>query len=824
MIDLRNSPTGRFLRFAACWVVGLIGMTSARGQDDPRGIAFFENKIRPVLIKHCYECHAQDSKSIKAGLLLDSRKATLKGGESGPAVVPRNVDESLLISALRFEDFEMPPSGKLSSSVIRDFETWIKMGAPDPRTHDSAAPAAKNATRDPAEHWSLQPIEKASLPKVADSDWTYGPIDTFVLARLEQQQIKPANDATAAELVRRLYVDLIGLPPTPEQLQLQISRLNLKQSGKLNQLAVGELVDALLDSPHFGERWGRHWLDLARYADSTGGGASSVFPDAWKYRNYVIRSFNKDIPYDRFIREQIAGDLFPTQDVDQRADNLVATGFLTLGPRNYITDDAVTFQMDGIDEQVDTIGRVFLGMTIRCSRCHDHKFDSISQNDYYAIAGILNSTQSATTVPASKNYTWNSESDPRVDPDGSLLTAYNGAYLRYRTHAKQVTLLKKSIASVQETGILPDNASENSIETWVKANEASLAKMQVRVAEIRKEVPPRPETFMAVRCSAEPTDMHLRLRGNPHKSGDIVKRGFPLVISAVMRDQPTEPTITPRESGRRELADWITSPANPLTTRVFVNRVWMHLLGRGLVTTVDNFGTTGTQPSHPHLLDFLASQFIDDGWSIKRLIRRIVLSRTYQLGVGTQAIDASVDPDNQLFGRKSVRSMDAETLRDSMLAVSGELDSSPGLQPFPPKLRSEFGYQDKSMRRSVYTTRFRNSPAELLQSFDVANPTLVVGKRDQTILPTQALFLINNDFVIDRSHAAAERLLASGDDSTESRVQRMYLQTLSRNPGANELDVARQFIDDNAGSLPPLELWTALQQTLFECVDFRFVR
>jgi len=670
--------------------------------------------------------------------------------------------------------------------------------------------------------WSFQPLRNPSAPPVADPSWPRGEIDRFILAQLEQQDLKPATDAPRETLVRRLYVDLLGLPPSPQQVrEFVVSK---------DPAAYLHLVDELLSSSHFGERWGRHWLDLSRYADSSGSGAAEILEDAWKYRDYVIRSFNQDKPIDEFLREQIAGDLLPWTDLEDRAENLVATGFLVLGPRNYITDDEQIFRMDGVDEQIDTIGRVLLGMTVGCARCHDHMFDPIPATDYYALAGILDSTKSYKPIPASKNFIWNTVADPREDPDGSRLAKYEAKSGAVKILTKRARKLAQAIQAAREEGRLPDGEKGISLNAWVALNDQELADMQARLAQLKKETLVKPSTFMGVRCEADPGDTQVRIRGNAHRRGRLVPRGFLGVVSRGMPGYLTDLEIPADQSGRLQLANWLAPARNPLAARVLVNRVWYQLFGKGIVPTVDNFGTTGRLPSHPELLEWLARRFVDDGQCVKKLVRRMVLSRTYRLG-GLSADSAgrdqlSRDPENRFCGRRTRRSLDAETIRDTILVVSGELDLHQGGKEFPDGLRKESLHVVRSKRRSVYTPRFRTNQLEMYQVFNAANPSLVVGQRDRTILPTQALFLMNGEFVVKQSRRAAERLLLEVSLRQEARIELMYLRTLARRPTDAEAALAHAFLAeaDTATGEARVAIWAALQQTLFACVDFRFVK
>lgn len=745
---------------------------------------FFESKVRPLLIEHCYKCHSESAGKRKGNFWLDRRAGWQTGGDSGPAIVPLKPDQSLLIKAVTYDDpdLQMPPDYQLEKSEVAVLRQWIRNGAADPRTGKITGSATGIDIVAGRKHWSFQPVGNPPVPKTRNNNWAANDIDRFVLSELESKGFQPAKPASRTVLLRRLYIDLIGWPPTP-------GRIREFDAGRI---PFADIVDELLASRQFGERWARHWLDLARYADSSGGGASKPFPNAWQYRNYVIDSYHSDKPFDTFIREQLAGDLLPHKDIAQRREQLVATGFLVLGPRNYINDDPAAFEMDGVDEQLDTIGRTFLGLTIGCARCHDHKFDPIPTKDYYAMAGFLTSTESADRLAGTKNYTWNVVADPLADLDGSLLRDYEVKYLAYRDENKRLSNLKAAKGS----------------------DAAAIKSLTAQVANLRAQIPKRPAILMGVKDVASPADCRLRVRGDPRNLGDPVPRNILQVIAGRKFTAPH------RQSGRRQLADWIASPTNPLTARVYVNRVWKHLFGDGLVRTPDHFGLKGETPSHPELLDALTHRFVHNSWSTKQLIKLIVHSRTYQLGEAEPgSLLLKNDPANRLFGRRVRRSLDAETLRDSILFISGTLDQSIGEIPFPKKLRSEFTHTETSPRHSIYLPRFRNHLNELFSNFDAANPAVTIGSRNDTILPTQALFLMNAELPKMEAHETTKKLLNL--DGVNQRIETTYLQTLGRRPTPDEIRITKEFLHGHENSL---EHWTDLQHSLFSSVDFRFVR
>jgi len=939
-----------------------------------RDIEFFEKHIRPVLVKHCYECHsakAAKAKKLRGGLLLDTRQGIRKGGDSGPAVVPGKPGQSVILSALKHEDYEMPPDGKLPKRVIAKFETWIKRGAADPRDGKANKLPANDAGIDfeqARQFWAFQPLVKRKPPDVPGSAKDLSPIDRFIRATLAEDGLPSAPPADKRTLIRRLYFDLIGLPPTPDEIQRVLNDDSPD--------AIAKLVDRLLASKHFGERWGRHWLDVARYAESSGGGRTLVYKIAWRYRDYVIRSFNRDKPYNEFVREQIAGDLLPWKTIADRRDNLTGTGFLMLGPTNYELQDKELLRMEVVDEQLDTMGRAFLGMTIGCARCHDHKFDPIPNEDYYALAGIFRSTHILTpgnvsgylkrSLPVDEEHArrlaayekkvnplqdeigelkerlkrlrrnrsgvttqrvaraklpglvrdddqaklsgdWNTSSSVKPFVENgyrysgnqnakavfSLPIKQSGTYevrISYSANPNRAAMaavtihhaegevtkridqrkrppvngLFKSLgrfrfkkgkdARVEFTsraahGIViidavqllseedrkqlakkkKQSGTDDKLEAKITAASKRLKSLEAELNELKKAAPPPAPKVMAAAEHKDAGDYHICIRGNVHKLGEEVPRGF----LRVLWDGPP-PKIPEGSSGRLQLADWLVSDANPLTPRVYVNRVWHHLFGSGIVRTVDNFGTMGERPSHPELLDWLAVTFKEDGWSTKQLIRRIVLSKTYQQSASTASTapgaDASgspaVDPENRLLSHQNRRRMDAECIRDCLLAVSGQLDRSIGGPSMDEKVNSEFGYKHRSLRRSVYVPAFRNTIHPLLQVFNVADPNLVTGRRTPSTLPTQALYLMNSPFVMEQSRHAAVRLLQEDLPDDETRLNVAYTWCLGRSPSPRERELALSYLQtmidlDDTDSRQ--QAWATLFQTLFASIDFRYV-
>jgi hypothetical protein len=789
---------------------------------DP-GIDFFEQRIRPVLVEHCYECHSA-AKKKQGGLLLDSRAGMRKGGDTAPAVVPAKPDESLVLSALRYDDFEMPPKGKLPANVIRDFERWIRTGAPDPREGEVATVEANSpSVEEGRSFWAFQPVRSPTAPVVKDTLWPRSDIDRFILARIEEHGLSPAADTSPELLFRRLMFDLIGLPPTPDEVDRFLA--NVKED---RQKAIETAVDRLLDSPHFGERWARHWLDVVRFAESSGAGRTRIFEHAWRYRDYVVASFNKDKPFDRFTVEQLAGDLLSADSLEESKANLTATSFLAIAPTNYELQDKLLLDMDVIDEQLTTTGKAFLGLTIGCARCHDHKFDPIPTRDYYALAGIFRSTKSLNHANVSNPILRElpiSESQQKLFDDyAEKLVPVQREIRSLQAKLKKLTLLlakKPDPNASPEARIKVEDAKAAAASEKASIDE-QLKLLRQRQRDIEKDAPPDVPVVMSVE-EGKTEDCHVAIRGNVHNPGTKVPRGFLSVV-------PIESVAKIDEggSGRLELARWIARPDNTLTARVFVNRVWHWLFNAGLVRSVDNFGRMGELPSHPELLDHLATSFVEEGWSVKKLIRQIVLSRTYQLSSETSPEARKLDPENRLLSHAPRKRLDAESIRDSILAISGQLDLTTGGPTIKPGSKSEFGYtfNDPSLdgrRRSLYVPVFRNTLLDLFEVFDFADPNLVVGRRSSSTLPTQALYLMNSPWVTGQSRHAASRVLELAS-SQQARIEYAHRLFLGRHPRPAERQLAESFLSEAKSDEERLAAWSQICQALYSSLDFRYVR
>ncbi|MFO0820145.1 MAG: PSD1 and planctomycete cytochrome C domain-containing protein [Pirellulales bacterium] len=857
-----------------------------------RGLALFEKRIRPALVQHCYECHSQEKGEPKGGLLVDSRAGLLEGGESGAAIVPGNPEDSLLLEALRHDGLEMPPERKLPDDLIADFETWIRLGAPDPRQGEANSGARKIDIAEGRKFWAFQPVATVEPPKTfspARADWPRSDVDRFLLSAMEADGVVPVGDADRRTLLRRLTFDLTGLPPTPDELAaFEADR---------TPDALEKVVDRLLKSPRFGERWGKHWLDVARYAESNGNTDNVTYPHAWRYRDYVYESLNADKPFNQFLLEQVAGDLMPADSPAQRDSRLIATGFLALGskPRAQNNPD---FEMDVVAEQIEVTTTAFMALTVACARCHDHKFDPIPIEEYYSMAGIFTSTatlysggggqgngklrntgfHALTTVggaTAAEPVTGESS-----DEYERLRAEREGLETRLRRQGAEIIQTNKPATSDSSDEGSTNQADSNDAKKAKKKAKKKAAKQQAaqaaaakptyevktpanadeatrrRIANLERqwrEVVDRMDQLagnrtttsgdtlpgavaMGVRDARQVADCKLCLRGDSQKRGPAVPRG---VVSVIPSSESVK--IPADQSGRLELARWMASPDHPLTARVFVNRVWKHLFGRGIVPTVDNFGALGEPPSHPELLDYLAARFVADGWSIKQLIRQLVLTRAYGLSSESDVERLEKDPDNVLVWRHAPRRLDGESIRDAILAVSGQLQAdSPGVSVVAGlgerEIRGKRGEIDLGVdqlrHRSAYLPILRNAMPEVLELFDAADPSLVVGSRDVTTVPAQSLYLMNSPFVVRQSRYFAERLISAEPSTPDARVDLAFALALGRAATADEKHRVVDFVQkvlttgagaDKSGAMDETAAWSCFTQALLASAEFRYV-
>lgn len=1020
---------------AAFWA--FCGPAAARAEDGLDAVAhsntsptateleFFERKVRPLLVEHCYSCHSAGAEKLQAGLQVDSRAALLRGGDSGAAIVPGDISESLLIESVRYESYEMPPKGKLADEDIGTLERWVELGAPwpeEPDTQGETSRATFDLQQRAAEHWAWQPLKAPLPPPFQDQTWPLSDADRFILAGLEQAELVPAPDVDRATLLRRLCFDLLGLPPTAAQ-QAEF----LLDSASTTQ-ATERMVDQLLQSPHFGERWGRHWLDLVRYAESRGHEFDDESENAFQYRDYVIRALNADVPYDQFVREHIAGDLLPNPRLHPELgfnESILGTGFWFLGEWVHSPVDIRKDETDRFDNMIDVMSKTFLGVTVACARCHDHKFDAISTADYYALSGFLQSSdyrqvrfdsieqnrsiaqqltqldtsyrqqieqllaeklaeldaqrpvpiESALANPAlvmtyyedhtveflqdgfvfgerprrAGELTLSADgrlqcvpqsaaaSDPfwqgllstgqaarsrsivsplsrsgrtlrtetfeltggevwcRVHGAGHVFACVDSHYLvagplhaetlrtidpnqpwvkldlsRYVGHRVHLQFTPDNATQLQVSAVLQNNSpaelaeGKQAVEQFEQQQVAWATQRQQRLEQIEAEAPGlaadvhrltdewhaerlalqgsimKSSRLAMAMIDSSAEDDHVLIRGSSANSGKREPRHF---LTALSGDQPM---AIPRGSGRLELAQQINDPNNPLPSRVIVNRLWHHLMGRGLVPTTDDFGVLGQKPTHPELLDYLAQDFLDNGRSIKRSIRTIVLSRTYRMSGRIDPHAMQVDPNNALWHYRPPRRLEGEAIRDALLAISGESNPTMFGEPVPIHLTpfmdgrgrpAESGPLTGQARRSVYIAVRRNFLSPFMMAFDTPTPFSTMGRRNSSNVPAQALILMNDPLVVELSQAWARQgmhavPLQADADELQSVVQRriawLYQSGLGRAPNARESQLAAEFVIGQAQqrsmAVDSIEIWRELAHALVNTKEFIFVR
>ena len=907
--------------------------SSAEAELTPQQLEFFEKRVRPILVSECYDCHSGEEQN--GSLSVESRAALLRGGDTGPSVVPEKPADSLLIKAIRYDDrnLQMPPQNRLKDEDIAVLEKWVAMGLPDPRTEAGDAPKATGMSiEEGRSFWSFLPIASSTVPQVQHADLVQTPIDAFLLSSLEERGLTFAPKTDKRSLIRRVTLNLTGLPPTVDEVAAFLADDSAE--------AFRNVVDRLLASPQYGVRWGRHWLDVARYADSNGLDENLAFGTAWRYRDYVVDAFNNDKPFDRFLTEQLAGDLLP----DACQETQIATGFLSLGAKVLAEPDVEKLMMDTIDEQIDATGKAFLGMTLGCVRCHDHKFDPIKQTDYYALAAIFKSTRTFDTRTTGAIKYWYEHSFASDEEKKELKTIEAGIAkkksaansfkkkgfdrIRSDAQAKAADYLAAAadvpaMATLTDVQTIADQydlhprilhhcrthlefhrykpfftpwnelssigadavrdyyqplfaaASVNSgdaIESGAAPGRYSAKLLEQARAELKDPsgflaVPPKVEyafdqetltqyyrleedarltesaapdgaSAMGVTDQAEILDsLPIHIRGSHLNLGQPVARAFP----AVMQVNHVSSPLPEKRSGRLELAQWMVSGDHPLTARVFVNRVWNWHFGRGLVASTENFGKLGDAPTHPELLDWLAQRFVESGWKVKELHRMILLSSAYQMDVTHPEEEAGqdADPENLLLWKFRLQRLDAEQLRDSLLAVSGRLDTSLGGKTVPLRNR-QFVFNHTSVdhtkydsvRRAIYLPVIRNNLYTLFAQFDFPDPTMPTGHRNSTVIAPQALLMMNAELVIDSAAELARQLLEYSISDAE-RITLVYETTLGRPPVQSEADRAFAFLHDmtadakSATGLDPEEsrkAWALLCQSLFASNEFMYVR
>lgn len=777
------------------------------------GIEFFEKNIRPILTNRCYECHSATAKKVKGKLLLDSRAGIAKGGESGQVIIPGDVEKSRLIVALRWTDSEltMPPKEKLSAAEIAHFEEWVQMGAPDPRVDAPAAVAGARKIDIEAgrKWWAFLPANESPAPSVKQAAWTREKIDAFVLAELEAKKLSPSPQADPRTLIQRAYLDLTGLRPAYEQVEAFAK--------DPSDAAYAKIIDGLLASSQYGQRWGRYWLDVARYAEDnpTGEATTPPYPFAWRYRDWVIDAMNRDVPYDRFVKLQLAGDLMPGTP---RSD-LAATTFLGMGPVYHkdgrLSKDVIeNLYMDDFDERVDAVSRGILGLTVACARCHDHKFDPILSKDYYALASVFASTTQVARPTA--------EIDPKLETR-FMVAAKQLFYLSYASNLMRGDPGSKPKEARQKVGRF--NAEMDRIMEGFESVRTTHPELYNYLAQLAKRADPYPdekpvaaakvavnnfagggrrrrggnssEPFFNAVCDAgifvdgsdpdltmidikpgEPHDLHVLPGGNVTKPGELAPRGF---ISVLTKGDGA----FHQGSGRLELAEKIFTDAAPLTARVMVNRVWAWHFGKAIVETPSDFGKQGEPPSHPALLDDLAARFIAHGWSMKWLHRQIMLSAVYRQASRPREDAMKIDPGNRLLWRMNPRRLDIEAYRDCLLQAAGNLDTTLG----GPSSDLEQSFNN---RRTVYARINRGRVSNLLQLYDFPEPMMHSPGRETVTSPLQQLFVMNSGFMRDEAASLARRVSAESD--INAKVRSLYRKVLARDPSSHELELAKEYL------------------------------
>ncbi len=742
---------------------------------DSGGIRFFETHVRPLFAENCFECHAGDEP--KGGLRLDSRSAAMRGGESGVVIVPGKPDQSLLITAVRYLDssLEMPPKKKLSGKQVGLLTQWIQLGAPWPEDGSAPAIAAKREafeiTDKDRNYWAFRPIRKPAAPEVPAAAQIANPIDAFVYDRLGRKGLRPNGRASRRGLIRRLYYDLTGLPPSMED----IEAFEKDPSPR----AYEDLIDRLLASPRYGERWGRHWLDVVRYAQSNGYERDDEKPLAWKYRDYVIDAFNRDKPYDRFVLEQLAGDELP----DGGAEGLIATGFYRLGVWDDEPDDKRAAYYDELDDIMRATGETFLGLTLGCARCHDHMFDPMSQRDYYELLSVFHNVRGFAR--------------PDLSLDSATYSPIAGE--------KELNAFQRSIED-RLRPVQKELAALRALKEKTEEQRKKIKDLEDKEREIRKDGGPFEYALSVRERGTEPKETRVLIRGNAGRPGDKVEARLPDVFGGQAIPAARRAGVLASSGRRLNLARWIASADNPLTARVMVNRIWQQHFGAGLVNTPNDFGRAGGGVTHPELLDWLAARFIADGWSIKKLHKLILLSETFQRASSRDENNAAIDPGNTLLWRQNLRRLEAEAIRDSMLFVTGELNESMGGRGVFANLNGEviaggsrpgrgwdYSNDRERNRRSAYLFIKRTMGVPFMEAFDYANTEGSIGRRPVTTVAPQALTLLNSEFVQERAMAMA-RHSASRNDA-KSTVVELYRRMLARSPDDDEIETGVRFIE-----------------------------
>jgi mono/diheme cytochrome c family protein len=778
---------------------GMVGEVRA-ATASREGEELFKSTIKPIFVENCHKCHSHSADKIKGSLLVDSLAGLLTGGEHGPAIVPGDPEKSLLIKAVRYtdEDLQMPPKGKkLSDQQIRALAEWVKLGAPWPGSETNKIAARGKITDEDRKWWSFQPLRKVEPPVVQDNGWSRNDIDRFVWQKLASESLKPSPEASRQVLIRRVTFDLTGLPPTPGEIDAFVNDPSSE--------AYEKLIERLLSSPHYGERWARHWLDLARYAESDGYRIDDYRPHAWRYRDYVITAFNNDKPYDRFVKEQLAGDeLWPDQP-----EAMVAATFLRNWIYEYNNRDVKGQWTTILNDLTDTTGDLFLGLGMQCARCHDHKFDPILQKDYYRLqaffAPILPRDDLPLATPQEREtyqeklHKWEEATaeirrEIGVIEAPHLKAAGDGAIKKFPEDIQEVIHkpvpermpYEHQIAELAYRQVIYEhNRFQNRIKGDEKDKWEALKRKLAEFDSRKPEAFPPAFTVTDVGSNAPPTIIPKGKKQDPIAPGFLTLfDDRPAVIPLV--------STAPNSTGRRTaLANWMTDPDNRLSTRVIVNRIWQYHFGRGLVGTSSDFGKLGEKPSHPELLDWLARRFVQDGWSFKKMHQLILLSAAYRQSALTPPSDIAKmkDPENRWLWRMNIRRLEAEQIRDALLAVSRELDFAAGGPAVEPS----------KTRRTIYTRVLRNTRDPLLDVFDVPEGFATTGQRNVTTTPSQALLMMNGPYVLQRARAMASKLTRERFANDEELVTAAYRLAFGREPDSNERSGGVHFLREQAG-------------------------
>ena len=778
----------RIAVLVAVWTVA--GPNAVAAEPPPEHAAFFESQVRPLLAMRCFKCHAAEKQ--QGNLRLDHPASILAGGDSGPAVKPGKPEESLLVEAIHYRSLEMPPDGKLSDAEIAVLTRWVQLGAPWPNADKLPSPSTGKISDADRQWWAFRPLRFPEPPAVDDGGWSKTEIDRFIFAKLRDAGLQPAPEADRRTLVRRVAFDLTGLPPSPAVVQAFVDDPAPN--------AYEALVERLLASPAYGQRWARHWLDLVRFADSDGYRADEYRPNAWRYRDYVIKAFNDDKPYDRFVQEQLAGDeLFPGD-----TEALTATGYLRNGIYEYNARDARTQWKIILDDITDTTGDVFLGLGLQCARCHDHKFDPILQQDYYRLQAFFTAM-----LPYYNDVPAAGPAEQAAYAERLAAWEAKTADLRrqiaeleapHREQAREQAIRKfppdikaMMLKPAAERAPLEHQLAELSyrqvtyewdhLERYIKGEEKDkwLALKKELAAFDSDKPDPLPLAMAVSDLGREAAPVLI-----PKKGDEPVAPGFLTLLDEPPAEIAPLPG-SPNTSGRRAaLARWLTRPDHPLTTRVIVNRVWQYHFGRGLAANASDFGKLGGAPSHPELLDWLASRFVADGWSFKQLHRRILLSAAYRQAAAHGDMSAGLvkDPENRLYWRANVRRLDAEQIRDAIYAASGELQLD----------RGGPGAAGEEPRRSIYLRVMRNNRVPFLDAFDAPFWLASAASRDVTTTPIQSLLLINSQFMLARAEAFAKRLFDETGGEEPRMIELAHQLAFGRPAEADEAAAAAEFV------------------------------